>query len=711
MVNVIRGTSDKPASSKKLGEYFEARDDIEGTLYLGYPIIGTAQGGYQIDALLVSKQHGVIIFHIVEGTHTDLNLEDIQDENITKLESKLLQHKELLKKRKLMVEMSVVTYAPAWHQYPEDIDTKEYPILIDYKDLGNFIQKCSWENNQCFEKVNSVIQAITTISKKNPRSYVNRENSRGAKLKKIEESIANLDATQNAAVLETVEGVQRIRGLAGSGKTIVLALKVAYLHAKRPDWNIAVTFNTRSLKGQFKKLINNFTIEHTNEEPDWEKISIIHAWGSPKIEGIYYNFCKIHNIEYLDFSKASSLTFEYGKEFDYACEKALHNSQNIQQYYDVILVDEAQDFSKYFLRLCYEILKDPKRLVYAYDELQSLSDKMMQSPELLFGNNEDGEPKVRLENVSGEPKQDVVLNTCYRNSRPILASAHALGFGIYRDQGLVQMFDESQLWLDIGYDIAEGELKEGEFVKLIRTNETSPPFLASHSDIDDLIMFKTFNNNQEQIDWLVKEIENNLKNDELRYDDIMVIHTNPQNTNTAVGKARELLFERNINSNLAGVTTTPDVFFEDNAIVFTGIYRAKGNEAAMIYVINAQQCFRGSELDKKRNILFTAMTRSKAWIRVLGYGPNMKKLEEEFKKIKVKDFSLNFTYPTEEERSKMKLVNRDISQAEKKNKEKQKREVIKAIKTLDEGNISVDDLPKDIQETLKNLQLESNKDK
>ena len=309
------------------------------------------------------------------------------------------------------------------------------------------------------------------------------------------------------------------------------------------------------------------------------------------------------------------------------------------------MVDEAQDFSEYFLRLCYEILKEPKRLVYAYDELQSLSHKMMQSPELLFGNNEDGVPKVRLENVSGEAKQDVVLNTCYRNSRPILASAHALGFGIYRDQGLVQMFDESQLWLDIGYDIAEGELKEGKFVKLIRTNETSPPFLESHSDIDDLIMFKTFNNNQEQIEWLIKEIENNLKNDELRYDDIMVIHTNPKDTKIAVGKARELLFERKINSNLAGVTTTPDVFFEENAIVFTSIYRAKGNEAAMIYVINGQECFKGSELDKKRNILFTAMTRSKAWIRVLGYGPNMKKLEEEFNRIKVNNFSLNFTYP------------------------------------------------------------------
>ena len=43
---------------------------------------------------------------------------------------------------------------------------------------------------------------------------------------------------------------------AGSGKTIVLALKVAYLHAHHPDWTIAVTFNTRSLKGQFERLIN-----------------------------------------------------------------------------------------------------------------------------------------------------------------------------------------------------------------------------------------------------------------------------------------------------------------------------------------------------------------------------------------------------------------------------------------------------------------------
>ncbi|WP_035828155.1 hypothetical protein [Crocosphaera watsonii] len=78
------------------------------------------------------------------------------------------------------------------------------------------------------------------------------------------------------------------------------------------------------------------------------------------------------------------------------------------------------------------------------------------------------------------------------------------------------------------------------------------------------------------------------------------------------------------------------------------------------------------------------MTRSKAWIRVLGYGPNMKKLEEEFNRIKVNNFSLNFTYPTEEERNKMKLVNRDMSQAERKNKEKKRKDLRKAINIDDE---------------------------
>src|SRR4029077_13748569 len=123
------------------------------------------------------------------------------------------------------------------------------------------------------------------------------------------DSIATLDNLQSKAVIETVEGVQRIRGLAGSGKTIVLALKVAYLHAQHPDWKIAVTFNTRSLKGQFQRLINTFVIEQTNNEPDWDQIQILNAWGAPggkDREGVYYRFRVENALEYVDYTAAKN---------------------------------------------------------------------------------------------------------------------------------------------------------------------------------------------------------------------------------------------------------------------------------------------------------------------------------------------------------------------------------------------------------------------
>jgi len=705
MVNIIRGDLGKPVSSSRLADYFESRSDLEGNLYLGYPIIGTPQGGYQIDALLVSRENGIIIFNIVEGTDTNLALEDTQDESFNKVQSKLLPYKSLTNKKKLMVEISVVTYAPALSHRPTNI-SDDYPVIINDSDLKEFIESQEWHSSEYFETLNSVIQAITSIRKRKPRSYVQRDDSRGAKLSKLEESIANLDKQQSAAVIETVEGVQRIRGLAGSGKTIVLALKVAYLHTVHPDWNIAVTYNTRSLQGQFKKLINAFTIEHKNEEPDWDKVKIINAWGSPKQgNGIYYEVCKRHGIEYKDLDTAKLLTREFGQQFNAVCQEAIGKIKKFDQYYDVILIDEAQDFSQHFLRICYEILKEPKRLVYAYDELQSLNKNTMQSPETIFGRDSRGVARVQLQNLPKKPKQDIILDKCYRNSRPILVSAHALGFGIYREQGLIQMFDYSGLWQDIGYEIQEGSLDDGQKVKLVRTDNTSPQFLQSHSPIDDLIQFKVFNNRQEQTEWLVSQIEENINMDELKPDDIMVIHANPVTTQEAVGSARSLLFAKGINNNLAGITTSPDEFFNEEAIVFTSINRAKGNEAAMIYIMDAHMCFSGSELAKKRNILFTAMTRSKAWLRVLGYGDGMKNLEAEYKRVKEQGFSLEFTYPTEDERKEMNIVNRDMSPKEMNRIARETKNFKEIVDALDRGEIRKEDLPQDALEKLKAMLL------
>jgi superfamily I DNA and RNA helicase len=703
---VVRGGTDKPVSSQILADYFESRNDIEGYLYLGYPIIGTIDGGYQIDALLLSEQHGAVIFHLIEGSYDDqLDFGAVQDENHTKLESKLKQHKDLTKKRDLLVELNSVSFAPAWTNRSY-IDS-EYPVLVTSDDLANYLEAKECSPNGTHQKLLSVIQSITTIRNKNKRGYVQKADSKGAKLKKLEESIANLDRQQSTAVIETVDGVQRIRGLAGSGKTIVLALKVAYLYSKSVkdnlNWRIAVTFNSRALKSQLKHFITLFTLEHINEEPDWERIDILHAWGSPSMHGIYYDICLKHNIDFLDFKTAESKAKNYGEGFDVACEEAYNGIEEFQQYYDVILVDEAQDFSPYFLKLCYGILKAPKRLIYAYDELQNLSNKQMPSPEELFGLNEDGKPLVSLNNIPGKPKQDIVLDVCYRNSKPVLATAHALGFGIYRDNGLIQMFDQHQLWLDVGYTVKEGKLADGEQVTLARNAKSSPEFLEKNLELDDLIVFKSFNNNEEQISYLVAEIEKNIKSDELKFDDIMVIHPDPYTAKGAVGVIRDKLFGKGINSNLAGVSTSPDIFFKDDAVVFTQIYRAKGNEAPMVYIINAQECFDAFNLGQKRNMLFTALTRSKAWVRVLGYGDNMQGLVKEFEKVKSHNFELNFEYPTAEERKKLNIVNRDMTEQERKKLEKKTASLAEIVQSLMNGEMHKEDLSEEVREQLKAL--------
>ena len=713
MINTVWGSTDKPVASKRLAQILNAEADLEGTLYIGYPIIGTPEGSFPIDALLVSPTKGLVLFSVVEGKVLP-DYADLQDEGFNKMQAKLRQHQALIRKRKLLVDIHTVTFAPAISQ----LEPNDEHLLCNADNLVSSIEKLETADfePEVLPDLVSVIQAISTLRRGRKKRALHDQTSRGTRIKNLEASIANLDSQQSAAVVETYEGVQRIRGLAGCGKTIVLALKVAYLHARHRDWLIAVTFNTRSLKKQFENLITTFVLEQANEEPDWDKIRILNAWGAPggtDRTGIYYEFCRDHGVEYLDFGTAK---YRYGsdKAFEGACETALQGVKQFAPKYDAILVDEAQDFAPNFLLLCYEYLKAPKRLVYAYDELQNLGNRSLPPVEEIFGKNADGTARVVIHPPEvGKPKQDIILDTCYRNSRPVLSTAHALGFGVYRTKGLVQIFENKNLWFDIGYqEDNDGDIEDGEPVALSRTAKSSPEFLEKHSPLDDLIQFEVFETAEAQTAWLVAEIKRNLAEDELIPDDIVVINPDPLKTKDAVGEARRTLMQMGINSNLAGVTTIADVFSEPGTVTFTGIFRAKGNEAAMVYVINAQDCFgafQPRDLARVRNRLFTAITRSKAWVRVVGVGKAMAALKAEFEKAKAENFSLRFNYPTEEERKTMMTVNRDMSKAEQDRSNRRRSNFAEIIESLDSGESFIEDYPEELMRKLESFLAKKSK--
>ena len=730
-VEIVRGVTRKPGSSQMLADAIARQRNLSGQLFIGYPTIATPEGPHTIDALLVSRDKGIITFDLIEGS-TISGYQDRQDDSANNLESRLRLRRELMKGRKLLIPIHVISFAPGATLH-ENTYSDDYPIA-DTGNLTEILDGFKWQdaNNVIYQSTLSAIEGISTIRKSRTRRNIEKENSRGAKLRNLEDSIAILDPKQSKAVIETVDGVQRIRGLAGSGKTVVLALKAAYLHAHHPEWRIAVTFNTRSLKEQFQRLIRNFTIEQTGEEADDENVRILNAWGAPggvDRDGIYHEFCRLNNVEYLNYKTAAG-RFSKGKEFSSACEKALDEAENIKQIYDAILVDEAQDFSPTFLRLCYEFLKKEKRLIYAYDELQNLSGESLPSPETIFGRYDDGTSRVQFNDTNGDDaRNDIVLEKCYRNSRPVLVTAHALGFGIYRESvdqnrqlrlkrhsrgaqrerteilprrdqtDLVQIFEHSQLWKEIGYRSEDGEIREGESVTLSRPEKTSPLFLEEHSDIDDLIRFEIFDGEEAQTEWLINEIRKNLENDELRHDDIVVINPDPLSTRKKVGRIRRRLLEMGINSHLAGVDTDPDTFFQTGgaSVTFTGIYRAKGNEAGMVYIINTQDCNADSfNLASIRNRLFTAITRSKAWIRVLGIGSGMKSIIDEYNKLKNNDFKLRFIYPDKEQREHLQIVHRDMTDAQRKRLESRQKSLSELIEAIKAGEIHPEDLGGDL---------------
>lgn len=86
------------------------------------------------------------------------------------------------------------------------------------------------------------------------------------------------------------------------------------MHSQHPDWTIGVTFYTRSLSQQYKEMITNFTYEYMGEQPNWDKLQILHAWGTTAEPGIYSEIAKRKNIIPKNYVNAKT-NMEYREHF------------------------------------------------------------------------------------------------------------------------------------------------------------------------------------------------------------------------------------------------------------------------------------------------------------------------------------------------------------------------------------------------------------
>lgn len=677
--------------------------EIGGTLYIGYPVLATADEKVIVDALLVSEQHGVVAFLFVDGLPLATDVEawerlgDDQDRLYYAVKNNLMRHDKLRARRELGIGIQTATVFPTQPQKPEIVEGN----YCDMNGLPDVINSFSPIPTRFIRPLHAALQRVTTIKPVKKREKVSRPESRGAALKRIETEIANLDQWQKRAAIESPEGPQRIRGLAGSGKTVVLALKAAYLHGLYPDWIIAVTFHSRSLYQQFRDLIRRFCYDTLNEEPNWQNLRVIHAWGSSDRDGVYTEIARRTGHTPRDFLYGKS-RFGMNEAFLGVCTELLSATEEslVEPIYDAVLVDEAQDLPLPFFRLIYRFTRNPKRIIWAYDELQILSESVMPPTSELFGNDENGDPRVRLSNAEGSPRQDVMLPVCYRNTPWALTLAHALGFGIYRKERLVQHFDDPALWTEIGYRVLDGELTSGESVTLERNPDSYPQYFQDLLRPDDAILWQVFEDEGEQAEWVASSIKRNLNEDELDVDDILIILPDAYMAKKKSALIMEALARHDISSHLAGVTVSRDRIFTRDSVAIANIYRSKGNEAPMVYVLDCQHCFSGHELIKLRNILFTAITRSRAWVRLCGWGNDMKALADEMEQVSANHFHLSFCVPTLQELRTLRKIHRDRTVDEKLKIRKLEHNLKEFLDALQQGDLVVENLPPELRTRL-----------
>lgn len=627
----------------------------EAHLFFQFPVLKNADDEVVVaELVLASRRHGLVVFAFcptIRFTETEPSLEAMDqelDQVYSLLCSRLLRNKSLRQgKMALAFDARSVIYAPRLDEpYPE---TRDNPIVISDRQLDALFPATVLAELPLavFSELLTTLEGSHGLRRPRARPVPSLVPTlKGAIANKAESEMTSFDNQQQRIALRIPEGIERVRGLAGSGKTVVLAMKAALTHLRQPESMIAFTFYTKSLYQHIQRLIARFYKQFDDREPDWSRIRILHGWGGTTNEGIYYNACKANGVSPINLSQARAMG---GDPFDVACRQLLDGAP-IRPAYDYVFVDEGQDFPSSFMQLCLRLSVD-RKVVFAYDDLQTIFQPSTPDIGAVIGKDQSG-------NQLAELSEDTILYKCYRNPREVLVCAHAVGFGIYGT--IVQMLENRPQWEDIGYKVVVGDFLEASPTEIERPAENSLTTISGAQAPSDIVKAQVFASFEDELSWVESSIKEDIVGEGLRPDDILVAIADDRNARGYLQKLGERLQKIGIpvNNIHEGAFGIPD-FQRDGQVTLSTVHKAKGNEAFMVYVLGVDALFRSYAGVRERNILFTAMTRAKGWVRVSGIGDAAKTCKDEIDAALSNFPMLRFKYPSQQQ---LRIIKRDLGE-------------------------------------------------
>ncbi|WP_017654073.1 DEAD/DEAH box helicase [Fortiea contorta] len=531
---------------------------------------------------------------------------------------------------------------------------------------GGILEDKDWE------LLLSVVGGTPVFRKTLPNRISTTGKTRSSVIDSLRESLYELDLQQEHIGKEIPPGPQRIRGIAGSGKTVLLCQKAAHMHLKHPDWDIALVFFTRSLYdlmiGLLDQWIRRFSCGEMQYDPKTNlKLRVLHAWGAKEQPGLYGIICDYHGKRRGTPRNTNEKQPNRGLV---DLSRRLLEEIEIEPMFDAILIDEGQDLVaeddlKYqdkqaIYWLAYQALRpvteekpEERRLIWAYDEAQSLDSLAVPKAKEVFG-----EQLSNLLNKQpqypGGIKRSQVMRRCYRTPGPILTAAHAIGMGLLRSEGMLAGLTNKDDWNKIGYEVKGDFRRVGQPMTIQRQPQYSPnpiPELWGQPVLE----FHTYNSRRDELTALAENILRNIVHDGLNpsRDILVVVLGDTSDAMELETHVASFLMEQDIDIYLPTALKlndlmlqwpnhNPDKFWHDDGVTISRINRAKGHEADMVYVVGFDHVARNESNVNFRNQLFVALTRARGWANLSGVGNYP--MYEEMQRVMSSGDSFTFNY-------------------------------------------------------------------
>ena len=391
-------------------------------------------------------------------------------------------------------------------------------------------------------------------------------------LDQVKKKIILFDGDQSRFIYTPINKKRvTIQGMAGTGKTELLLHKLRDLYINKKEKKIVFTCHNVILADSMTKRIPEFfNFMRVEEQIEWNKrLWVMRGWGSEKDpnSGIYSYICNLYDIPFHGYS--------YEWSFDNVCREAvalIEKRENKEPCFDYILIDESQDFSESFIKLCELVTRT--RVYVAGDIFQDIYDHSLKEA----------------------VDSDFLLNKCYRTDPKTLMFAHALGMGLY-EKPVIRWLEDAE-WNACGYSLS----RTNGNVRLARAPLRRFEDLTT-GNVENISVHEAENNIPQKVLSIIEEIRGD--HPTVCPQDVAIVFLDGNKSNYELADILSMLIRKKFNyKTIKGYETKENT---RDALFISNNNNIKGLEFSFVICIVNSEISTGLRM---RNSLYMMLTRS-----------------------------------------------------------------------------------------------------